>query len=270
MKVIYDLGSNNGDDLEYYLLKADRVVAVEANPDLCKIIETRFSREIADSRLFVENCAITDKEADNVDFYIHQRYHFLGSLIPPEQNSFDWRKISIGALPLHHLISKHGQPYYIKIDLEGCDELALHALLNCNTKPQYISAESHTIGVFALLAEKLGYRSFKLVDGHSVDKAYSKKLIYSPVAKCLVEHSFPRHSAGPFGDDIDGDWLDKTSLLRVLAMRGLGWIDIHATNEAAPTSMGEFEYWTASSKRAVSTLIQSTLRKIKQATKLAS
>jgi hypothetical protein len=32
MKIIYDLGANNGDDIPYYLLKADTVVAVEANP----------------------------------------------------------------------------------------------------------------------------------------------------------------------------------------------------------------------------------------------
>ena len=31
-KVIYDIGSNNGDDIPYYLMKCDKVVAVEANP----------------------------------------------------------------------------------------------------------------------------------------------------------------------------------------------------------------------------------------------
>jgi|688.fasta_scaffold63026_4 hypothetical protein len=33
--------------------------------------------------------------------------------------------------------------------------------------------------------------------------------------------------------------------------------------------MGELEYWTAACKHAVPTLIKSTFRKIKQATKLA-
>jgi predicted O-methyltransferase YrrM len=34
-KIIYDFGSNNGDDIPYYLLKSDLVIAVEANPALC-------------------------------------------------------------------------------------------------------------------------------------------------------------------------------------------------------------------------------------------
>jgi hypothetical protein len=34
-KVIHDIGANNGDDIPYYLKKADIVVAVEADPVLC-------------------------------------------------------------------------------------------------------------------------------------------------------------------------------------------------------------------------------------------
>jgi hypothetical protein len=39
--VIYDFGANNGDDIPYYLKKAELVVAVEANPSLCQKIEER-------------------------------------------------------------------------------------------------------------------------------------------------------------------------------------------------------------------------------------
>jgi predicted RNA methylase len=42
--VIYDFGANVGSNLGYYLAKADRVVAVEANPALCRAIEERFHR----------------------------------------------------------------------------------------------------------------------------------------------------------------------------------------------------------------------------------
>ncbi len=41
-KIIYDFGANNGDDIPYYLKKAELVVAVEANPSLCQKIEERF------------------------------------------------------------------------------------------------------------------------------------------------------------------------------------------------------------------------------------
>ena len=42
MNVIYDIGSNNGDDLRYYLLKANKAVAVEANPMLCEKTSATF------------------------------------------------------------------------------------------------------------------------------------------------------------------------------------------------------------------------------------
>jgi hypothetical protein len=51
MKVIYDVGANNGDDIQYYLLKADLVVAIEANPTMTEIIKHRFQAEIASDRL---------------------------------------------------------------------------------------------------------------------------------------------------------------------------------------------------------------------------
>lgn len=45
-KIIYDVGANNGDDIEYYLKKSDLVIALEANPKLCEIIQDRFKSEI--------------------------------------------------------------------------------------------------------------------------------------------------------------------------------------------------------------------------------
>ena len=40
-KIIYDIGSNNGDDISYYLLKSDLVIAIEANPKLCDLIQKK-------------------------------------------------------------------------------------------------------------------------------------------------------------------------------------------------------------------------------------
>ena len=49
-KIIYDIGSNNGDDIPYYLLKSDLVIAIEANPKLCNLIEEKFKNEIKQKR----------------------------------------------------------------------------------------------------------------------------------------------------------------------------------------------------------------------------
>ena len=40
-KIIYDLGAGDGSNIPYYLLKADTVVAVEANSRLCQIIKNK-------------------------------------------------------------------------------------------------------------------------------------------------------------------------------------------------------------------------------------
>ena len=73
MKIIYDVGSNNGDDIPYYFHKSDRVVAIEANPILTEGIRQRFSSEIATGKLVVENCAVTvDDTQGAVPFYVHK------------------------------------------------------------------------------------------------------------------------------------------------------------------------------------------------------
>jgi len=83
-KIIYDFGSNNGDDIPYYLLKADLVVAVEANPALARHIESRFAHEIQEGRLAVENCVLTTcAEPQSVSFYVHNSDHVLSQFPRP-------------------------------------------------------------------------------------------------------------------------------------------------------------------------------------------
>jgi hypothetical protein len=49
-KIIYDFGANNGDNIQYYLLKSDLLVAIEANPELCDFIRKKFKQEIDNSQ----------------------------------------------------------------------------------------------------------------------------------------------------------------------------------------------------------------------------
>lgn len=230
-KIIYDLGANNGDDIPYYLLKADLVVAVEANPALCDLMTARFGGEIEAGRLVVENCVVTaDGVGGWVDFHIHRASHILSQLPPPlpgDEDDFD--KVALPARAVSEIMSIHGDPYYIKIDIERCDAEILGALFNAGVFPPFISAEAHSIEVFALLVAQGRYNAFKLVDGASVSKVYSERLITCGNQGNQVRWSFPFHSAGPFGDDVDGAWMTAENFLRVLALEGLGWKDIHAT-----------------------------------------
>ncbi len=80
-----------------------------------------------------------------------------------------------------------------------------------------------------------GYDAFKLVDGHSVVQRYRNYPI--SVGNDIEIYSFPYHSAGPFGDDVAGEWLTGSSFFSILAVKGLGWKDIHASNVRTGTQI---------------------------------
>jgi FkbM family methyltransferase len=233
-KIIYDLGANNGDDIPYYLKKADAVVAIEANPSLCHHMEKRFFSEIEHNRLIVENRVITTDDSENeVFFYIHKHNHVLSQFPKPDETTADaFERVRVQAQSILKLIQKYGDPYYIKIDIEHYDEAILRALFQHDIRPPFISAESHSIEVFSLLVSLGRYNAFKLVDGPSVPQKYK----HAPIT---LEgrrewYSFPHHSAGPFGEDIAGDWMTANNFFRLLAYENLGWKDIHATNQVPP------------------------------------
>lgn len=236
--VIYDFGMNNGDDVEYYLLKGHKVVGVEANPDLCVEVERRFARAIADGRLIVLNCALSTGETGLVDFYLHKDHHVLSQLGKPDEAAIpDFRRIQVEARNPVDIIREHGEPRYIKIDLEGFDVQVLRALFAAGIHPPEISAESHSIDVFSCLVEA-GYRAFTLVEGWSVSRLYGDAPIKTPEGS--RRFSFKEHSAGPFGEDIGGEWQDADAFFQTLAAAGLGWKDVHASNLIAPAPAPAF------------------------------
>ena len=240
MKLIFDIGSNNGDDIPYYLHKADLVVAVEANPKLCKLISKRFNKEIKDKRLFIENAAISDRNNKETIFYINKKNDHVSSIVPPN-NLDNWERLTVKTIAFLELLNKYGKPDYIKIDIEGADNILLTQILNSKFKPKYISAECHNLDVFSTLSEKLEYETFNLVEGWNVGKIYKKKRIFSLHLKKFINYSFPLNSAGPFGKDINGKWYNKESLLKLLALKKLGWRDIHATTEFSGEEINVFE-----------------------------
>lgn len=227
-KIIYDIGSNNGDDIPYYLMRADLVIAVEANPKLCDQIKNRFSKDIIDGRLIVENIAVDVKDGQaSVPFYVHINDHVLSQFIKPNDMK-EFMEIRVQSKNIISLIHEHGAPYYIKIDIEHFDHIILEELFSNNIFPPYISAESHSPEIFNIFISTDRYKKFKLVDGYWLSTTYKDRL-YTLNDGTIVHYSFPYHSAGPFGNDIDGPWLDKTGLHNLLTRVGLGWKDIHAS-----------------------------------------
>lgn len=261
MKIIYDFGANNGDDIPYYLLKADKVVAVEANPELCAVIQDRFKSDISSGKLCLENCVLTTSvDSDpKVRFYIHRRNHVLSQFPKPEKPQ-DFEEIILPSRSIASLLKQHDDPYYIKLDIEHYDAEILRELFALHVFPPYISAESHHPTIMAQLIESGHYQAFKLVDGATVSRRYRNVNIVSEAGN--TRYSFPYHSAGPFGEDIVGKWLSTSDFLAVLGVAGMGWKDIHASRLHSPDNLSARELTMLLAKIAMTKSIAKVKRKI--------
>jgi len=191
----------------------------------------RFSDEIAKRRLIVLNTiATSDVSASSASFYVHKDNHLLSTFLEPDSSRIhEYASVSLMARPIGDIILEHGNPYYIKIDVEGYDGALLSALFSAGIRPDYISAEAHTIDVFARLVADGTYKSFKIVDGRNVQADYCSRDIIDHHSGALTTFKFSEHSSGPFGNDIYSEWLTADAMLLLLAEVGFGWKDIHAS-----------------------------------------
>ena len=231
MKIIYDFGCNNGIDIPYYLKKADRVIVIEANPKYTQKIQRDYHNVIKNKKLIVVNKIITTGQSGEIKrFYVHRIYDVRSTFIRPQENEInDFEIANVETQNALELINEHGFPYYLKIDLEGYDEILLEYLLTNRIKPPFISAELSNIKIFSLLQLLGRYNSFNIVDGKKVHLNYRKCLIRA--GNCLEPYSFQEHSAGPFGSDINEKWMTADNIIRKIALESCGWKDLHASNE---------------------------------------
>lgn len=232
MKLIFDVGSNNGDDVAYYLLKADKVIAFEANPVLCARISDRFARECREGRVVVVNgevCAERESQSASLSFYVHKEMDVLSQMSKPraEQLSF-FDVIEVPPVLLSEKIREFGMPDYVKIDIEGYDEVLLKSLFSEGLCPDYLSCEIHTARCLKTLLSNPQYIGFKLVSGQWVPEQYGDASIRQKDGS-RVSYAFPKHFAGPCADDIDGPWLDRQSFISLVKTQRLGWKDAHAS-----------------------------------------
>jgi FkbM family methyltransferase len=236
--LIYDVGMHRGEDTDFYLQKGFRVVAVEANPKLVHEAETRFAGAIARHRLTIINRAIADHEGMTT-LYVNRKQELWSTLHRDRAKSksakhdapFD--EISVPCTQFEKVLSQHGVPYYMKIDIEGADNLCLRALHKVPQQPRYVSVE---IGrpLYEDLCHlyALGYRKFKIID-----QAHHRTISSPYPAKegKYVPHQFDTASSGPFGEETPGDWMDfeETFLLyRDTIRKTTSWYDLHAKLES--------------------------------------
>jgi FkbM family methyltransferase len=223
--LVYDVGANNGDDVEYYLKKGLKVVAIEANPTLASAIRSRFADPVRRGALTVLNVAVGSKSGRAL-FYVSMDNDKIGSLTRPPDCFGDLIEVDVEVRTLSSIIDEFGDPAFVKVDIEGLDAAILHEMFSTGCMPNLLSAESHSLEILCELIVA-GYRKFKVVEGKFVGQRFCNHQI-TTTWKEMVRHNFPEHSSGPFGDDLPGTWMDIDDTFRYLCQFGLGWKDIHA------------------------------------------
>ena len=227
-KIIYDFGASRGENIPYYLLKSDLIIAVEADPRNCQHIEKKFYNEIKSGKLILEKCILAEKNEKIEKFYIHKNNYLLGQFPRPiDSLNNDFFEIEISSKDVLEVIKFYGKPYYIKIDLEEYDEIILKRILSNNIKPNYISVEATNPNIFKLLYSLGEYNSYKLVEGNNVEYVYKNLKIY--IKSIINKYSFPKNSSGPFGNEIYGAWINKENFAELMEFKSWGWRDIHCS-----------------------------------------
>ena len=232
-RLIFDLGMNNGDDTAFYLSRGYNVVAVDANPALCRAAEKRFRDAIDNGRLTILNAAICDSEG-KATFYLNLDNDHWSSLVIgwAGREASRVQEISVDCLTLPRLFDEFGVPRYLKIDVEGVDQSVLEQLRAAVVLPLFVSVEDCRFGFqYMETLASCGYDGFKLLDQSTVPQ----------ITDAATNYRFPAGSSGPFGEDLPGEWLSHLDMVALysrtvrdragnrLAPRSRWW-DIHCTN----------------------------------------
>ena len=219
--LIYDVGMHNGDDSLFYLLKGFRVVAVEADPQLCEAARDRLRPFVENGQLTIVNGAIVH-EAGPVTFHRSSTPGW-GTVVE------DWHRynvdhgvaaepVVVDGTTLADLIDLHGQPFYLKVDIEGMDRMALESLAATPARPRYLSIESsfdRSLTTASIKSEfdtlvGLGYDRFKIVDQDKVPEQVPP----SPARMGkYVPYEFTDSASGLFGEEAPGEWLSAQAAL---------------------------------------------------------
>lgn len=220
-RIVFDVGLHRGEDTEYYLARGFRVIAIEANPELVHYCENRFKTHIQSSALtIVHGAVVQDDGASSVRFYKNKKTSVWGTVVRKwaDRNAAlgaDSEEIEVPVVNFDRLLSEHGCPHYLKIDIEGMDLVCLKKLLRTNSRPKWVSLESDKVDFASIqeefsVLEQLGYRRYYIQQQADIDK---RRLTINSQEGEYVDYRFPTGSSGPFGNDLSGPWLSKEEAL---------------------------------------------------------
>lgn len=230
--LIMDLGVSEGNDTAYYLAKGFQVIAVEADPGMCRHLSQRFAAAITAGALLVLNFAAGESFGGTVEIFSHNLHQGLSGIAKRGEVPDDYTRYTVPVIDWRTLVAQAGVPRYLKIDIEGSEEPFMRGMQSQASPerlPEFISVEAYKFDrVEALHA--LGYRRFKLVDQNPPG---GFQLPAQQIEGRPVPNADFRHSSGPFGLDVFGnEWLDfdavRPAWTEAATQFHRTWCDCHA------------------------------------------
>jgi FkbM family methyltransferase len=253
---------NDGNDTAYYLSRGFRVLAIEANPLLTKAASEKFADFLQSGRLLILNVGIADRSGV-LPFWLNQQNSDWSSFsyVLASKHGTSCQRVDVECTTFDRILSGHGIPYYLKIDIEGYDHYCIDAL-QAGGSPPYLSIEFFR-GDFQRQLQQLqllGFRRFKLIEqethtsgmpifphelaARGLRKASRIFPLFGSLMRSLPNHWKPNKSefqkssfyrggdSGPFGEDTHGPWRSAVEIERLAT-----WL--HSNN----TAMGLLESW---------------------------
>lgn len=246
-RLIYDVGMHLGQDTEFYLAKGFRVVAIEANPKLVARAHKKFEKQVDEGQLTIVSAGIVRSESsEQLVFYIHPKMSEWSSFdkVLASRGGVQCQELKVPVKTLASIIATYGQPFYVKIDIEGHDRIALESMLEGDLLPEYVSIENGNAGMLNMLIQA-GYDSFKYVSQRHVVLTRM-----TPPAQHgrFIKHVFSMGSSGPFGEETAGPWLEADKVRAIISryfdpdgdqktkdhqLNQLDWFDLHARRKSS-------------------------------------
>lgn len=139
--IAFDIGAYTGDTTDKLLTVYDRVICVDANPNMINLLRKKYDNTSVE---IIEGC-ISDLTND-VTFYISTKSDWCSSKKEIAERLNEAQTIQVKPLNIVDIIETHGCPKYLKCDIEGSDVILLKQLAKSPYRPLYLSCESECIG----------------------------------------------------------------------------------------------------------------------------
>lgn len=180
-QTVFIIGCWTGIDVDYYLYRGYKVIAVEANARLYHDLRMKYKVAIQKGNLVLINKAVYSEEGQLIPFYIEPNnpnwssiYQHVAQRLISDPD--DILKVYVETTTIPELISQYGEPDLLRISLSGGELEVLEGIKKMDYLPKYLTTETEFVGnayhegeEFEILDKlhELGYTKFHLFENHN-------------------------------------------------------------------------------------------------------